>query len=158
MTEPEAGSAVTDLQTTATPKARAIRVNGSKIFTTHSTHADVILTYVRFGPGVGGIGSVLIDTKAKGVRFGKRSKFMSGGRVGADLLRERPRTRRDGGGSRKAGSRSRSPGSTSSASQRGALARARLLRLRGGETVGDAEEAIRAPLCEFQACSGNSPR
>ena len=77
MTEPEAGSAVTDLQTAATPEGAGYRVNGSKIFTTHSTHADVILTYVRFGPGVGGIGSVLIELKAPGVRFGKRSKFMS---------------------------------------------------------------------------------
>ncbi len=77
MTEPEAGSAVTDLKTTATPEGAGYRVNGSKIFTTHSTHADAILTYVRFGPGVGGIGSVLIELKAPGVRFGKRSKFMS---------------------------------------------------------------------------------
>ncbi|HMH17788.1 MAG TPA: acyl-CoA dehydrogenase [Burkholderiales bacterium] len=78
MTEPEAGSAVTDLQTTAAPEGDGYRVNGSKVFTTHAPHAEVILTYVRYGPGVGGIGSVLIDTKAKGVRFGKRSKFMSG--------------------------------------------------------------------------------
>jgi alkylation response protein AidB-like acyl-CoA dehydrogenase len=77
MTEPEAGSAVTDLKTAATAEGAGFRVNGSKIFTTHSTHADVILTYVRFGPGVGGIGSVLIELKAPGVRFGKRSKFMS---------------------------------------------------------------------------------
>ncbi len=77
MTEPEAGSAVTDLKTAATAEGAGYRVNGSKIFTTHSTHADVILTYVRFGPGVGGIGSVLIELKAPGVRFGKRSKFMS---------------------------------------------------------------------------------
>jgi alkylation response protein AidB-like acyl-CoA dehydrogenase len=78
MTEPEAGSAVTDLQTTATPEGDGYRVSGSKVFTTHAPHAEVILTYVRYGPGVGGIGSVLVDTKAKGVRFGKRSRFMSG--------------------------------------------------------------------------------
>ena len=78
MTEPEAGSAVTDLHTTATPEGGGYRVNGSKIFTTHAPHAEVILTYVRYGPGVDGIGSVLIDTKAKGVRFGKHSRFMSG--------------------------------------------------------------------------------
>jgi len=78
MTEPEAGSAVTDLQTMATPDGDGYRVNGSKVFTTHSTHAQVILAYVRYGPGVDGIGSLLVDTKAKGVRFGKRSKFMSG--------------------------------------------------------------------------------
>jgi alkylation response protein AidB-like acyl-CoA dehydrogenase len=82
MTEPEAGSAVTDLKTSAIPEKSAdfdgFRINGSKIFTTHSAYAEVILTYVRFGPGVGGIGSVLIETGAAGVRRGKPSKFMSG--------------------------------------------------------------------------------
>jgi alkylation response protein AidB-like acyl-CoA dehydrogenase len=78
MTEPEAGSAATDLATSAKPDGAGFRVNGSKVFTTHAPYADVILAYVRFGPGVGGIGSVLIDTKAPGVRFGQRSKFMSG--------------------------------------------------------------------------------
>jgi len=78
MTEPDAGSAVTDLKTTATPDGDGYRINGSKIFTTHSAYAEVILTYVRFGPGIGGIGSVLIETKAQGVRRGKPSAFMSG--------------------------------------------------------------------------------
>jgi alkylation response protein AidB-like acyl-CoA dehydrogenase len=77
MTEPEAGSAVTDLQTTATPEGEGYRLNGSKIFTTHSKYAELMLVYVRFGPGIDGIGSVLIDTKGQGVRFGKPSKFMS---------------------------------------------------------------------------------
>jgi len=78
MTEPEAGSAVTDLKTAATPEGDGYRVSGSKVFSTHAPYADVLLVYVRFGPGVGGIGSVLIDTKAEGVRFGQRSTFMSG--------------------------------------------------------------------------------
>jgi len=78
MTEPDAGSAVTDLKTSATPEDDGYRINGSKIFTTHSAYADVILTYVRFAPGVGGIGSVLIPTNAAGVRRGKPSTFMSG--------------------------------------------------------------------------------
>ena len=76
MTEPEAGSAVTDLATKATRDAKGWRVSGSKIFTTHSAYADLILTYVRFGPGVGGIGSVLIESKQ--VRRGRKSHFMSG--------------------------------------------------------------------------------
>jgi alkylation response protein AidB-like acyl-CoA dehydrogenase len=78
MTEPDAGSAVTELKTSATADGDGYRINGSKVFTTHSAYADVILTYVRFGPGVGGIGSVLIETKAKGVSRGKASSFMSG--------------------------------------------------------------------------------
>jgi alkylation response protein AidB-like acyl-CoA dehydrogenase len=77
MTEPEAGSAVTELKTSATPDGDGWRINGSKIFTTHGPHADVILAYVRFGPGTQGIGSVLIDTRTEGVRLGKRSAFMS---------------------------------------------------------------------------------
>jgi alkylation response protein AidB-like acyl-CoA dehydrogenase len=78
MTEPEAGSAVTDLQTSATPDGDGFRINGTKVFTTHSAYAEVILAYVRFGPGVGGIGSVLIEKSAPGVRRGKPSTFMSG--------------------------------------------------------------------------------
>jgi len=78
MTEPEAGSAVTDLKTTATPDGKGWRVSGSKVFTTHGPYAKVILAYVRFGPGVGGIGSVLIEPDWAGVSFGKRATFMSG--------------------------------------------------------------------------------
>src|SRR5207247_11353782 len=71
MTEPEAGSAVTDLKTSAVREGTGYRVNGSKIFTTHSAYADLILAYVRFGPGVSGIGSVLIDKSSAGVQAGK---------------------------------------------------------------------------------------
>jgi alkylation response protein AidB-like acyl-CoA dehydrogenase len=77
MTEPDAGSAVTELKTSATRDGDGWRINGTKIFTTHGPHATVILAYVRFGPGTKGIGSVLIDTKGEGVKLGKRSAFMS---------------------------------------------------------------------------------
>jgi len=78
MSEPEAGSAVTDLKTTATPDGDGYRVSGSKVFSTHGPYASVILAYVRYGPGVGGIGSMLIEPDWDGVSFGKRSSFMSG--------------------------------------------------------------------------------
>ena len=78
MTEPEAGSAVTDLVTSATPHGGGYRINGTKVFTTHSAYAELILAYVRFGPGVGGIGSVLIETRAQGVQRGRPAAFMSG--------------------------------------------------------------------------------
>src|SRR5690606_23896704 len=77
MTEPDAGSAVTELPTTATRDGKGWRINGTKIFTTHGPHADFILAYVRFGPGTKGIGSVMIETRAEGMRLGKRSAFMS---------------------------------------------------------------------------------
>jgi alkylation response protein AidB-like acyl-CoA dehydrogenase len=78
MTEPEAGSAVTDLKTTAKPDGEGFRVSGEKIFTTHASYADVMVTYVRYGPGVGGIGSVLIPLKDEGVKQGKPSMFLNG--------------------------------------------------------------------------------
>jgi alkylation response protein AidB-like acyl-CoA dehydrogenase len=78
MSEPEAGSAVTDLKTSATPDGDGYRVTGSKVFSTHGPYASVILAYVRYGPGVGGIGSVLIEPGWKGVTLGKPSRFMSG--------------------------------------------------------------------------------
>ena len=78
MTEPDAGSAVTDLTTHAQRVDGGWRVNGAKIFTTHSAYADVFLLYVRFGPGVGGIGSVLLERSSNGVSVGKKSHFMSG--------------------------------------------------------------------------------
>ena len=76
MTEPDAGSAVTDLKTTATRDGKGWRIKGSKVFTTHSAYADLVLAYVRFGPGVGGIGSVLIERT--NIKVGKKSRFMSG--------------------------------------------------------------------------------
>ncbi len=78
MTESDAGSAVTDLTTTATPEGEGYRVTGEKIFTTHGQYADVILAYVRYGPGVEGIGSVLIERSAPGVKQSKPSRFMNG--------------------------------------------------------------------------------
>lgn len=78
MTEPGAGSAVTELTTTARPDGDGFRVTGSKVFTTHGLHASVFLVYVRFGPGLGGIGSVLIERGAEGFSFGKPSRFHSG--------------------------------------------------------------------------------
>ena len=76
MTEPDAGSATTDLKTTATPDGEGFRINGSKVFP--NPHADQYVVYVRYGPGVGGIGSVLLRRDAPGFSIGKVSKFMSG--------------------------------------------------------------------------------
>jgi alkylation response protein AidB-like acyl-CoA dehydrogenase len=78
MTEPNAGSAVTELKTSATPDGAGYRITGSKIFTTHGLHATMFLVYVRFGPGLQGIGSVLVERGAPGFSFGKPVRFLSG--------------------------------------------------------------------------------
>jgi alkylation response protein AidB-like acyl-CoA dehydrogenase len=76
MTEPNAGSATTDLETSATPDGDGFRIKGQKVFP--NPHADIYLVYVRYGPGVGGIGSVLLRRGAPGFTVGKPAKFMSG--------------------------------------------------------------------------------
>ncbi len=78
MTEPEAGSAVTDLRTTATPDGEGYRLNGSKVFVTNSAEAAVFLVYCRFGPGLEGIGSVLVERGADGFTTGRPSKYLNG--------------------------------------------------------------------------------
>ena len=77
MTEPDAGSAVTELRTSAKREGNDVIINGSKIFTTHSAEAAVFLVYVRYAPGVGGIGSVLIERGTPGFTIGEPSSFMS---------------------------------------------------------------------------------
>ena len=77
MTEPDAGSAVTDLRTSAKRDGDEVVINGSKIFTTHSAEAALFLVYVRYAPGVGGIGSVLIERGTPGFTVGEPSSFMS---------------------------------------------------------------------------------
>lgn len=78
MSEPEAGSAVTELKTSARKDAQGYVINGSKVFSTHSPDADLFLVYVRFGPGVKGIGSVLVERDTPGLSIGQPSPFMSG--------------------------------------------------------------------------------
>jgi alkylation response protein AidB-like acyl-CoA dehydrogenase len=78
MTEPDAGSAVTDLRTSARQDGNSYVINGSKIFSTHSPEANLFLVYVRFGPGVGNIGSVLVERGTPGFSLGQPSNFMSG--------------------------------------------------------------------------------
>jgi alkylation response protein AidB-like acyl-CoA dehydrogenase len=78
MTEPEAGSAVTELRTAAKRDGKKVVINGGKIFSTHSPEAHLFLIYVRFAPGVGGIGSVLVERGTAGFTVGEPSAFMSG--------------------------------------------------------------------------------
>jgi len=78
MSEPDAGSAVTDLKTSAREDGDHYVINGSKLFSTHSPDATHFLIYVRFGPGVRGIGSVLVERGTPGFEVGPPSSFMSG--------------------------------------------------------------------------------
>ena len=78
MSEPDAGSAVTELKTSARLDGDHYVINGSKVFSTHSPEAALFLVYVRFGPGVDGIGSVLVERGTPGFEIGAPSNFMNG--------------------------------------------------------------------------------
>ena len=78
MTEPNAGSAVTDLTTKAVKDGKGFKVSGSKVFTSNSPDADIFLIYVRYHEGINGIGSVIMDTSMPGFSKGKSSKYTNG--------------------------------------------------------------------------------
>jgi alkylation response protein AidB-like acyl-CoA dehydrogenase len=78
MSEPAAGSAVTELTTSARQDGNHYVINGSKVFSTFSPDAKVFLVYVRYGRGLDGIGSVLVERDTPGFTVGAPSSFMSG--------------------------------------------------------------------------------
>jgi len=78
MSEPNAGSAVTELTTSAKQDGDHYVINGSKVFSTFSPDAKVFLVYVRYGRGLDGIGSVLVERDTPGFTVGAPSSFMSG--------------------------------------------------------------------------------
>jgi alkylation response protein AidB-like acyl-CoA dehydrogenase len=78
MTEPDAGSALTDLRTSCTPDGNGFRLNGGKVFTSNTEDAGVFVVYCRFGPGVNGIGSVIVERGMEGFRLGPPSRYMNG--------------------------------------------------------------------------------
>src|SRR5215203_279935 len=78
MSEPDAGSAVTDLTTHARRDGDQYVVNGTKVFSTFSPDAKIFLVYLRYEPGLGGIGSVIVERGTPGFAIGDPSRFMSG--------------------------------------------------------------------------------
>ncbi len=78
MSEPDAGSAVTDLATSAKPDGTGYLLKGTKVFSTFSPDAAIFLIYVRYGPGLSGIGSVIVERGTPGFSIGAPSSFMSG--------------------------------------------------------------------------------
>lgn len=78
MSEPEAGSAATQLTTSAVEDGDEYVINGTKLWSTHSSDATVYLVYVRFGEGLDGIGSVLVERDTPGFTVAKPESYMSG--------------------------------------------------------------------------------
>src|SRR6201998_1459955 len=71
LTEPQAGSALTHLTTTAVRDGDAFILNGTKNFLTGSNVNDLNATFVRFDdvPGAKGIGAIVVEHSMPGVEI-----------------------------------------------------------------------------------------
>ena len=78
MSEPAAGTALTDLTTTATLENDTVIINGTKRWCSGGGHADGYLVYCRFSdePGAKSIGAVYVDKEAQGLSFGRPEHLM----------------------------------------------------------------------------------
>ncbi len=82
MSEPDAGSAVSDLKTTARAEGSKVVINGRKIFTTHGPNADFFVVWVRFGDSPKEVGCVIVDRDAPGLTVDATNRFISGEHYG----------------------------------------------------------------------------
>ncbi len=78
MSEPGAGSALTDLKTRAVVDGEQVVLNGQKRWCSGAGHAEGYLVYTRLSdaPGAAAIGAVYVDKDTPGLSFGKREMLM----------------------------------------------------------------------------------
>ncbi|WP_214105644.1 acyl-CoA dehydrogenase family protein [Acrocarpospora catenulata] len=78
MSEPEAGSAATDMKTTARRTGDGWVLNGAKRWISNGGEADQYLVYARLSdaPGAKGIGALLVEADMAGVSFGAPERLM----------------------------------------------------------------------------------
>ena len=94
MSEPDAGSALTDLKTQAENFDGVITLNGQKRWCSGGGHADGYVVYARMtdDPGSKGIGAVFVEKGTKGLSFGEPEKLMGfRGIPSADIFLENVR-------------------------------------------------------------------
>jgi butyryl-CoA dehydrogenase len=78
MSEPEAGTALTDLKTRAEVHNDHILINGNKRWCSGGGHADGYVVYCRLAdaPGAKGIGAVYVERDTAGLSFGEQERLM----------------------------------------------------------------------------------
>ncbi len=78
MSEPGAGTALTDLTTTGREAGEDIVLNGQKRWCSGAGHSDYYIVYCRMSdaPGAKGIGAVLVEKERAGLSFGKPEELM----------------------------------------------------------------------------------
>ncbi len=79
MTEPQAGSATTDLQTIAVPGKNGYILNGTKVFVGGAGSDQLYVVFASFDQKAGGrgIGALLLDKDSPGLTFGRDSGLIS---------------------------------------------------------------------------------
>ena len=84
MSEPNAGTALTDLKTQAEQDGAELVINGQKRWTSGGGHADGYVVYCRMSddPGAKGIGAVYVPKDTPGLSFGKHEGLMGWRGVG----------------------------------------------------------------------------
>lgn len=72
ISEPDAGSAATDMRTAAKPTDAGWLLNGNKRWISNGGEADQYLVYARLSdaPGAKGIGALLVEKEMPGLSFG----------------------------------------------------------------------------------------
>ena len=78
MSEPDAGTALTDLRTRAEVRGDRIVLNGTKRWCSGGGHSDAYLVYCRLSetPGAKGIGAVYVEGDTPGLTFGEQEQLM----------------------------------------------------------------------------------
>ena len=78
MSEPDAGSALTDLKTRATRKDDMLVIEGTKRWCSGGGHADGYVVYCRMSDELGakGIGAVFVERDTPGLSFGPGEQLM----------------------------------------------------------------------------------
>lgn len=78
ISEPEAGSAVSELRTTARIEGDEVVIDGSKVFNSNGPFATHYVVWARFAAGSRGIGAVIVPDDAPGFSRGKTERYLSG--------------------------------------------------------------------------------
>jgi len=78
MSEPDAGSALTDLKTKAVQSGDAVTINGMKRWCSGGGHADGYVVWCRMSddPGARGIGAVYVEKGTEGFSSGPQEQLM----------------------------------------------------------------------------------
>lgn len=80
MSEPGAGSSLTELTTRAEIDGDHVVLNGQKIWNSHGPDASHVVVWCRFGPSTRDIGAVVVPVDTPGFAKGAPERYMSGER------------------------------------------------------------------------------